>query len=42
MEASMGVAIYNSTMITDLSLIIEDADKKMYREKKERKVKQGE
>lgn len=42
MEASMGVAVYNSTMITDLSLLIEDADKKMYREKKERKVKQGE
>lgn len=42
MDVSMGVAVYNSAKIKDLSLLIEDADKKMYLEKKERKAKQGE
>lgn len=37
-EASMGISVYNSSKIKDLSLLIEEADKKMYLEKKRRKA----
>ncbi len=41
-EVSMGAAIYSSSKIRDLSLLIEDADQKMYQEKKKRKAGQAE
>lgn len=41
-EVSMGAAIYSSSRIRDLSLLIEDADQKMYQEKKKRKAGQAE
>lgn len=38
LAASMGVSVYDSLKIKDLSVLIEEADKKMYLEKKRRKA----
>lgn len=38
LEVSIGVSVYHSSKIEDLSILIEAADKKMYLEKKQRKT----